>query len=76
MIDAGKVFVLVFALLLFIAGIAMIGWMFSYQAVLYNGDAFNFANPAGLLVIVIIILVSGFYFFRISVELIMSYMRG
>ena len=72
----GKAVLLIFAFLLFISGIALLGWMFSYQAVLYNGNAFNFASPAGLLAIVLIIAVSGFYFFRISVELMKDFMRG
>jgi hypothetical protein len=72
----GRVVLLIFAFLLFISGIALLGWMFSYQAVLYNGNAFNIASPAGLLAIVCIIAVSGFYFFRISVELMKDYMRG
>ena len=72
----GKIVLLIFATLMFVAGIGLLGWMFSYQAVLYNENAFNIASPAGLLIIVCIIAVSGFYFFRISIELVREYMRG
>ena len=72
----GKLVVLILASLLFVSGIALLGWLFSYQAVLYNENAFMIASPAGLLAIVGIILVSGFYFFRISVEMIKDYLRA
>ena len=65
-INPKKILLFLIAMIVISFSFTLLSWLFNFSGVFFFEDLFSFTNPLGIVSIVLILVVGGFYLFKIG----------